>query len=61
MMMIPSIAVFPVSSDSECPWYKIENQQYEAEFRDFLDRIVEAECFLQVSSHATPTPSFRGP
>nr|XP_060612349.1 centromere protein I [Anolis sagrei ordinatus]XP_060612350.1 centromere protein I [Anolis sagrei ordinatus] len=31
----------------ECPWYKIENQQYELEFRDFLDTVLEAECFLQ--------------
>ncbi|KAJ6663323.1 hypothetical protein lerEdw1_010459 [Lerista edwardsae] len=31
----------------ECPWYKIENQQYEAEFGDFLKRVFEAECFLQ--------------
>ncbi|XP_053130301.1 centromere protein I [Hemicordylus capensis] len=31
----------------ECPWYKTENQQYELEFKDFLERVFEAECFLQ--------------
>ncbi|XP_061454742.1 centromere protein I isoform X2 [Rhineura floridana] len=31
----------------ECPWYKVENQQYELEFKDFLERVFEAECFLQ--------------
>ncbi|XP_042336432.1 centromere protein I isoform X2 [Sceloporus undulatus] len=31
----------------ECPWYKIENQQYELEFKDFLETVLEAECFLQ--------------
>uniref|UniRef100_A0A6J0UM80 Centromere protein I isoform X1 n=2 Tax=Pogona vitticeps TaxID=103695 RepID=A0A6J0UM80_9SAUR len=31
----------------ECPWYKIENQQYELEFKDFLEKVLEAECFLQ--------------
>ncbi|KAH0631005.1 hypothetical protein JD844_004467 [Phrynosoma platyrhinos] len=32
----------------ECPWYKIENQQYELDFKDFLETVLEAECFLQV-------------
>uniref|UniRef100_A0A8D2L6S7 Centromere protein I n=1 Tax=Varanus komodoensis TaxID=61221 RepID=A0A8D2L6S7_VARKO len=31
----------------ECPWYKIENQQYELEFKDFLENVLEAESFLQ--------------
>nr|XP_008118420.1 PREDICTED: centromere protein I isoform X2 [Anolis carolinensis] len=31
----------------ECPWYKIENQQNELEFSNFLDTVLEAECFLQ--------------
>ncbi|XP_062998086.1 centromere protein I [Elgaria multicarinata webbii] len=31
----------------ECPWYKVENQQYELEFKNFLEKVLEAECFLQ--------------
>ncbi|KAL8180945.1 UNVERIFIED_CONTAM: hypothetical protein K2H54_042825, partial [Gekko kuhli] len=31
----------------ECPWHKVENQQFEQEFKDFLRTIFEAECFLQ--------------
>ncbi|XP_077164149.1 centromere protein I isoform X2 [Paroedura picta] len=31
----------------ECPWLNIENQQFELEFKDFLKKIFEAECFLQ--------------
>ncbi|XP_013919904.1 PREDICTED: centromere protein I [Thamnophis sirtalis] len=31
----------------ECPWTKIENQKYELEFKEFLDTVLEAECFLQ--------------
>nr|XP_056714962.1 centromere protein I [Euleptes europaea] len=31
----------------ECPWHKVENQQFELEFKDFLRKILEAECFLQ--------------
>ncbi|XP_025023643.1 centromere protein I [Python bivittatus] len=31
----------------ECPWIKIENQQCELEFKDFLGKVLEAECFLQ--------------
>ncbi|XP_060105557.1 centromere protein I [Heteronotia binoei] len=31
----------------ECPWHKVENQLFEKEFKDFLRKIFEAECFLQ--------------
>uniref|UniRef100_A0A670ZXQ5 Centromere protein I n=1 Tax=Pseudonaja textilis TaxID=8673 RepID=A0A670ZXQ5_PSETE len=31
----------------ECPWTKIENRKYELEFKEFLDTVLEAECFLQ--------------
>ncbi|XP_074863962.1 centromere protein I [Carettochelys insculpta] len=31
----------------ECTWYKIDNHQYEEEFKDFLDVIYKTECFLQ--------------
>ncbi|XP_006137500.2 centromere protein I [Pelodiscus sinensis] len=31
----------------ECTWYKIDNQQYEEEFKDFLDIVYKTECFLQ--------------
>ncbi|XP_048371026.1 centromere protein I [Sphaerodactylus townsendi] len=31
----------------ECPWHKVENQPFEQEFKDFLRKIFEAECFLQ--------------
>ncbi|XP_070615928.1 centromere protein I [Erythrolamprus reginae] len=31
----------------ECPWTKIENQKYELEFKEFLNTVLEAECFLQ--------------
>uniref|UniRef100_A0A8C7E3X2 Centromere protein I n=1 Tax=Naja naja TaxID=35670 RepID=A0A8C7E3X2_NAJNA len=31
----------------ECPWTKIENQKYELEFKEFLGKVLEAECFLQ--------------
>uniref|UniRef100_A0A674JQV2 Centromere protein I n=1 Tax=Terrapene triunguis TaxID=2587831 RepID=A0A674JQV2_9SAUR len=31
----------------ECTWYKLDNQQYEEEFKDFLDIVYKTECFLQ--------------
>uniref|UniRef100_A0A8C8SR09 Centromere protein I n=1 Tax=Pelusios castaneus TaxID=367368 RepID=A0A8C8SR09_9SAUR len=31
----------------ECTWSKIDNEQYEEEFKDFLDIIYKTECFLQ--------------
>ncbi|EMP31965.1 Centromere protein I [Chelonia mydas] len=33
----------------ECTWYKLDNQQYEEEFKDFLDIVYKTECFLQCS------------
>ncbi|XP_068552989.1 centromere protein I [Anas acuta] len=31
----------------ECTWCVVENSQYEEEFKDFLEIIYKAECFLQ--------------
>ncbi|XP_040428290.1 centromere protein I isoform X2 [Cygnus olor] len=31
----------------ECSWCVVENNQYEQEFKDFLEIIYKAECFLQ--------------
>ncbi|XP_037678760.1 centromere protein I-like isoform X1 [Choloepus didactylus] len=31
----------------ECVWYKVNNCEYGKEFADFLDTIINAECFLQ--------------
>lgn len=31
----------------ECTWCVVENNQYEQEFKDFLEIIYKAECFLQ--------------
>ncbi|XP_067404509.1 centromere protein I [Emydura macquarii macquarii] len=31
----------------ECTWSKIDNEQYEEEFKDFLDIVYKTECFLQ--------------
>lgn len=35
--------------NAECPWIKIENQECELEFKEFLGTVLEAERFLQVS------------
>ncbi|XP_006026593.1 centromere protein I [Alligator sinensis] len=31
----------------ECIWCKVDNQLYEEDFKDFLDTVYKAECFLQ--------------
>jgi len=33
----------------ECTWCVADNNQYEEEFKDFLETVYKTECFLQVS------------
>lgn len=36
----------------------VENSQYEEEFKDFLEIIYKAECFLQVRAYFVETKDF---
>uniref|UniRef100_A0A8D0GLT2 Centromere protein I n=1 Tax=Sphenodon punctatus TaxID=8508 RepID=A0A8D0GLT2_SPHPU len=35
------------SLQEECIWYRTDNEQYEEEFKDFLNTLYKTECFLQ--------------
>lgn len=56
LLVVASVSVllvlcFFIPSGLECTWYKLDNQQYEEEFKDFLDIVYKTECFLQVSTY----------
>lgn len=60
IVLILAILVFKCSllSCLECTWCVVENSQYEQEFKDFLEVIYKAECFLQVRAYFVETKDF---
>lgn len=45
-------------SSLECTWCVVDNNQYEEEFRGFLETVYKAECFLQVSARYVEIKGF---
>lgn len=41
---------YSILSYLECTWCVVENSQNEEEFRDFLEILCRAQCFLHVSA-----------
>lgn len=51
-MLILAVLVlkYSILSCLECTWCVADNNQYEEEFKDFLETVYKTECFLQVSA-----------